>query len=66
MATKNSAVLVNDHTTRRISRFDLAIWATVGGALLLTAVLAWWNGRATLPTFAESTAPRILYIGWDG
>ena len=66
MAIKNSTVLVTDHTTRRISRFDLAIWATVGGALLLTAVLAWWNGRATLPTFAESTAPRILYIGWDG
>ncbi len=50
---------------RRFSRFDLAIWATVGGALLLTAVLAWWHGRSSLPTFADSTTPRIVYIGWD-
>ncbi|MBK8987988.1 MAG: PD40 domain-containing protein [Chloroflexi bacterium] len=52
--------------TRRFSRFDLAVWATIGAALLLTAVLAWWNGRNALPTFANSTTPRILYIGWAG
>jgi len=53
-------------TTRRLSRFDLAVWATVSTALLLTAVLAWWHNRSALPTFADSANPRILYIGWAG
>ena len=58
--------LPSPSSPRRFSRFDLAVWLTIGAALLLTAVLAWWNGRISLPTFADSTAPRILYIGWAG
>ena len=53
-------------SARRFSRFDVAVWATIGAALLLTAVLAWGHARSALPTFADSTDPRILYIGWAG
>ncbi len=48
----------------RFSRFDWAVWATVGGALALTLLLAWWHGRSA--AFAVDGPPRILYIGWEG
>jgi TolB protein len=52
------------NSASRFSRFDWAVWVTVSGALLLTLLLAWWNGRSA--AFAMTSPPRILYIGWEG
>jgi len=49
----------------RFTHFDRVVWAVIGGALLLTSLLTWWQRGAELPTFAESENPRILYLGWE-
>lgn len=49
----------------RFARFDVAVWALVGGAVLMALLLAFLQRGMALPTFAESENPRILYVGWE-
>lgn len=58
--------LLPETPQRRFSRFDLAVWGIIGGAFLLTALLAWANVRsASLPSLFNSDEPSILYISWE-
>ena len=51
-------------TSRRPSRFDLAVWMLMALLTFLTALLVWWNGRQSLPV-SSNLEPAILFSTSD-